>query len=160
MKKRPEQYLWKLAQQERMFSSLYRGVSTSCGLSDCQFWALYYMISTEEPITQQDLVNLMLFPKQTINSAVAGLVQKGYVILEMIPGTRNKKNLILTPSGKKLTGETVFRLRQAEIQAVRSMTHGKMETYLSLQDELLSLLGKEFETAGLADGQSDKEKKP
>lgn len=143
-----------------MFSSLYRSVSTSCGLSDCQFWALYYMISTEEPITQQDLVNLMLFPKQTINSAVAGLVHNGYVILEMIPGTRNKKKLILTPSGKKLTGETVFRLRQAEIQAVRSMTHGKMETYLSLQDELLSLLGKEFETAGLVDDQSDKEKKP
>ena len=143
-----------------MFSSLYRGVSTSCGLSDCQFWALYYLISTEDPITQQDLVNLMLFPKQTINSAVAGLVQNGYVILEMIPGTRNRKKLILTHKGRELTGKTVFRLRQAENQAVRGMTYGKMETYLSLQDELLSLLRKEFETVGLVDGQSGKEKKP
>ena len=91
-----------------MFSSLYRGVSTSCGLSDCQFWALYYLISTEDPITQQDLVNLMLFPKQTINSAVAGLVQNGYVILEMIPGTRNRKKLILTHKGRELAGKTVF----------------------------------------------------
>ena len=58
-------------------------------------WALYYLQNAEEQLSQQDLIELMLFPKQTINSAVSALVKKGYVTLEMIPNTKNRKRFLI-----------------------------------------------------------------
>jgi len=62
-----------------------------------------------------------MFPKQTINSAVIGLAQKGYLELRMIQGTRNRKQILLTPSGTELSHATVERMRSAEEQATVKM---------------------------------------
>lgn len=69
MKKYTEEYLTEIGTQEKQFDALYRGAASLFGLPDCSMWVLYYLVSAEGDISQQDLIEKMMFPKQTINSA-------------------------------------------------------------------------------------------
>ena len=73
-------------------------------------WVLYFLSSAGKDLTQQDLIDRMMFPKQTVNSAVAKLAEQGPLTLTPILGTRNKKSLSLTEEGKKLAEDTVLRM--------------------------------------------------
>ena len=78
-------------------------------------WILYFLASSDEDISQQELIEMMMFPKQTINSSVKTLSEKGLLTLEMIPGTRNKKRILLTEGGRKKAGETsLFTCRKSK----------------------------------------------
>lgn len=142
-----KEYLAVLAGCEKKYDSLYRGAAADFGLSDCSMWVLYYLQNAEEPLSQQDLIELMLFPKQTINSAVAGLAKKGYVTLEMIPNTKNRKRILLTDEGRDFTEKTVLRMIQAEERAVSKMSD--IERFVSLYTEFFEHLREEFEREGL-----------
>ena len=61
---------------------------------------LYFASDEETVLTQQEICNAFFLPKQTVNTAIAGLAQKGLVELELIPGTRNKKRILLTYAGR------------------------------------------------------------
>ena len=102
------EYLMSIGNQEKQFDALYRNVGTFFGLPDCAMWILYFLSSSEQELSQQDLIEKMMFPKQTINSAVTGLAKKGLVELCMIPGTRNRKKVMLTETGKALAENTVY----------------------------------------------------
>ena len=67
----------------------------------------------ETVLTQQEICNACFLPKQTVNTAIAGLAQKGLVELELIPGPRNKKRILLTDAGRELEKNTTDRLRGA-----------------------------------------------
>ena len=114
-------------------------------------WVLYYLASTADDISQQDLIEKMMFPKQTINSAVTTLAGKGLVELAMIPGTRNRKKITLTDEGRKLAESTVLKMRQAECRAVESMGKDKMAQFTSLYHDFFNRLQIEFEKEGLID---------
>ena len=130
MKKYTEEYLTEIAMQEKQFDALYRGVASLFGLPDYSMWVLYYLVSAEDDISQQDLIEKMMFPKQTINSAVTTLAGKGLVELAMIPGTRNRKKITLTADGRELAESTVWKMRYAECRAVESMGKDKMAQYI------------------------------
>ena len=66
------------------------------GMNNTAFWVLYTLSRADKPVTQNDLREEWFFPAQTINSAVSGLVKKELVRLEPIPGTRNRKSIVLT----------------------------------------------------------------
>ena len=112
-------------------------------------WVLYYLLNVEDPLSQQDLIGLMLFPKQTINSAVSGLVGKGYVTLEMIPNTKNRKSVLLTDEGRAFAEKTVLRMIQAEERAVSEISD--IDRFVSLYAEFFEHLHDEFEREGLCD---------
>lgn len=141
--------LARMARQEKALDALYRQATASFGLADCTMWVLYYLVARDEPLTQQDLVELMMFPKQTINSAVAGLVERACVELEAIPGTRNRKRILLTPAGEELARDTVGRIRHAEERAVGSLPAEAMERYLTLSEAVYAALQAEFAREGL-----------
>lgn len=149
MKDQAGKYLAELARQEKQFSSLYREVSGAFGMPECAFWVLYFVVSADKPLSQQELVGKMMFPKQTVNSAVSALVKNGYAKLDMLSGTRKRKEIILTDSGKTLAEQTVKALLRAELNAVRRFNSEKMECYLGLQGELLKFLREEFTRTGL-----------
>lgn len=140
-----DEYLTQLSTQEKKFNKLYRSVITKFGFADCTMWVLYFLCSSDVPLSQQDLIEKMMFPKQTINSAVKGLLEKGLIKLEVIAGTRNKKNIILTDSGLKTVNETVKKLRLAEIQAIKKMGTKKLEDFIFLYKELFLSLNKSFQ---------------
>lgn len=147
-----KEYLAALAGCEKKYDSLYRGAAAAFGLSDCSMWVLYYLLNADEPLSQQDLIGLMLFPKQTINSAVSGLAKKGYVTLEMIPNTKNRKRILLTDSGKAFAEKTVLRMIKAEERAVSEMSD--IERFVSLYAEFFEHLHNEFEREGLCDAKN------
>ena len=72
------------------------------GMNNTAFWVLYTLSRADKPVTQNDLCEEWFFPAQTINSAVSGLVKKELVQLEPIPGTRNRKSIVLTEAGREL----------------------------------------------------------
>ena len=146
-----KEFLMRISTQEKQFDALYRGVASRFGMPDCAMWVLYFLISSDEPLTQQDLIEKMMFPKQTINSAVMALAKKGLLELQMIPGTRNRKNILLTESGVETAHNTVEKMRRAEERAVTSMGAEKTEQFAELYREFFSKLQQEFQKEGLSD---------
>lgn len=147
-----EEYLLNIGRQEKQFDALYRNAGALFGLPDCAMWVLYYLSSSDQELSQQDLIEKMMFPKQTINSAVAGLSKKGLVKLTMISGSRNRKKITLTEAGKVLTENTVDRMFQAECRAVEQMGTERMTTYMELYRDFFTCLQQEFQKGGLIDG--------
>ena len=84
--------------------------------------ALYLVSETDEVLTQQDLCRQNFSAKQTIHTAINGLVKNGFVELIPIPGTRNHKKILLTASGQALADRTVNRLKEAEQRAYSRMS--------------------------------------
>jgi len=155
MSTKAESYLKRIAVQEKQFDALYRSAGDRFGLPDCSMWVLYFLVSSKEPITQQDLIGKMMFPKQTINSAVVKLAKDGFLELRIIPGMRNRKTIQLTDAGKDLANNTVVRLLNAELRAVEAMGDNRMEQFISLYTELSNAMREEFAGEGLFDKPND-----
>ena len=134
-----------IEQQRKEQDAIYHGVAAGHGLSDTALWVLYFLNTTEGDCTQQDLIRQCFFSKQTINTAVAGLVKKGWLTLEMIPGTRNLKRLLLTPEGRAAAAETAEPMREAEKRAYGSLSEAELAQYLALTERLTQSLRKEME---------------
>ena len=144
--------LMSIGAQEKMFDALYRSLGASFDLPDCAMWVLYYLSSSKSELSQQELVEKMMFPKQTINSAVTGLTKKGLVKLVVISGTRNKKRIVLTDDGRELADKTVARLFKAECRAVEQMGPQRMAAFMELYHEFFLCLQEEFRKDGLIHG--------
>lgn len=149
MKRKAKDYLLKINAQEKRFGALYRQAAMTFGLPECAMWVLYFLVSSDKSLTQQELGERMMFPKQTINSAVAGLVQKGWLELQPSPDSRSRKQLLLTPDGKELALNTVKKMRTAEERAVKALGQEKMEQYIALHEEFLAQLQTRFEKEGI-----------
>ncbi len=90
---------------------IYSDIAQSYGISDSIFWILSVLYDAEAAVSQTDLCNNWYYSKQTVNSAVASMVKKGWIELRVVPGTRNRKNIVLTEAGQnfcaKIMGETM-----------------------------------------------------
>ena len=146
-------YLSQIVAQKKQFDALYREAGARFGLSDCTMWVLYFLISSDEPITQQDLVEKMRFPKQTINSAVVKLEKEGFLELYTIPTAGNRKTITLTQKGRDLTNKTVRRILRAELQAANNMGTERISQFMCLYTELFEAIKEEFEKEDLRQGQ-------
>ena len=149
MKRKAKDYLLEISAQEKRFGALYRQAAVAFDLSECAMWVLYFLISADEPLTQQELTERMMFPKQTINSAVSNLARKGYLELQVMPEMRSRKQIVLTPDGEELARSTVRKMRTAEERAVKAMGEDLMEQYIALHDAFLNHLYSEFEQKGI-----------
>ena len=151
MNRRTRACLAEMGRQDKLFAALYRQAASAFGVSECAMWVLYFIHTADGPITQSELIELMMFPKQTINSAVSALTRKRYVVLEPIPATRNRKNVLLTPAGAAVARSTVERLITAEEHAVAAVGVEKTQHYIGLRDEFLKALQTEFTREGVLD---------
>ncbi len=114
-------------------------------------WVLYSVASSKAPLSQQDLHARMMFPKQTINSAVARLSAEGAVRLEAMPAGRGRKAVALTPAGRDLCQKTVLAMRGAECDAVERLGPGRMAVFAGLYAEFLHAVEEGLRRRGLAD---------
>lgn len=96
---------------------IYSNLASRLGMTNSTFWILYAISHSEEPLTQNDLCNNYFFPVQTVNSTVTNLLKKGLAKLEFIPGTRNRKKIILTDKGKEYIDETINKADEIEKNA-------------------------------------------
>ncbi len=145
-------YLEEINAQEKQFASLYKAVAQSFGLTECAMWILYFVSKSKKPLTQLEISQQTMYPKQTVNSTVTKLVADGFI--ELKTTTENKKNkyIFLTEKGKALAQCTVEKMYFAETKAVKSLGRDKMNEYIKLHNEFVAALQKEFENEGLING--------
>ena len=111
---------------------IYSRLASRLGMTDTTFWVLYAIAHSEAPLAQNDLCNDFFFPVQTIHSAINHLRSDGLLELQMIPGTRNRKAILLTEKGKHFVEHTISKADEIEEKAFLRFTEEERETYLSL----------------------------
>lgn len=77
----------------------YNELASKVGLSYNQMVILYYLQSHYN-VTQKNIVNVMLIPKQTINTILNNWINAGYISFEN-KLTKKNKIILLTEFGKK-----------------------------------------------------------
>ena len=122
---------------------LYHGLAVRFGVSDTALWVLYAVCSSAEPVAQYDLANAWFFPKQTVNSAIAGLEGAGMLSLVPLPGTRNRKNVLLTRAGREFCSRTVEPLLKAEERAFMRFSESERQEFVRLMEKQLACLREE-----------------
>lgn len=118
---------------------LYAKFAHRCGISDSAYWVLYAIVFSNEPVTQGVLADVWSYSKQTVNSAVHTLQEKGLVTLEFAPGNKKSKYITLTEQGKEFSRIYLEPAMKAEERAFATMT-------LEERAELIRLVNK-FTTA-------------
>lgn len=144
------EYLSAISKNEKMFSKLYQAASEKFNLPEGSLWILYFLIFSDEDVTQLDIAERMMIPKQTINSATSNLVAQGLVKLEKIDGSKRKK-ILLTEKGRKFTEKTVRHILNAECRAVEKMGFEKISHYIELYREFYECMRDEFQDEGIID---------
>lgn len=133
-----------LSNTKKKFNSLYHEEALRLGISDTALWILYSIFGAEETFTQYDLCEAWQYPRQTVNSAITSLIKVGYVTLEVIPGTRNRKAIHLTENGLVFCKKNILPLYLAEERAYLQMSEKELDTFVALYEKQYALLKKEF----------------
>ena len=94
------------------------------------------------PLDQHRLCTDWNLPKQTVNSAVANLIQKGLVYLE--PGKGRSKYIRPSEAGQKIIQEKIESIRRAECLALQQMTPEERRYLVALTDRYIGLLHTEM----------------
>lgn len=111
---------------------IYNSLAAKLGITYTTFWVLYAIAHADEPMTQNDLCGDFFFPVQTIHSAINNLRKDGLVELQVIPGTRNRKAILLTEKGKNFVANTINKADEIEKNAFLCFDEEERELYLSL----------------------------
>jgi len=130
----------KINQLYKQQDELYHNFAVRCRVSDTALWVLYSICSSEQPFTQYDLANTWFFPKQTVNSAITGLEKEGMIALVPLPGTRNRKNVLLTEAGRSFCERTVIPLLEAEERTYLQFSDDERQTFFALMEKQFRLL--------------------
>lgn len=134
-----------LNQQIKELTSIYHQAAARSGISDNEFWVWYTLLVMNQEYSQQDICDIWSLPKQTVNSVVANLVKKSFVLLEMVPGTHNRKMIHLTEAGKKYGQSIVQHIFEAEQRTIARLSDQERQTCISLLGKYIRLLREEFQ---------------
>ncbi len=132
--------LERINQQIKEMAGIYRNAVSSCGVSENEFWIWYALIVMEGDLTQQDISGIWSVSKQTVNTIITHMVQKGYVTLEFIPGSRNRKRIALTESGRRCGEALVMPVFQAEQQALEGLTRQEQDAFTAILEKYIRKL--------------------
>ena len=113
------------------------------GMSDSAFWILYTLCQADKPYTQNDFCEEWYYSKQTVHSAVAGLIKSGYVTLEHVPGSRNSKCIVLTAKGRDYTAVHIEPIVTAERRAFAGLSKEEQDVYFHVVRKHLDLFDRE-----------------
>lgn len=129
----------------KQMDEMYHNYSMFCGLSDPALSVLYAIFEDEDAVfTQNDMVTMWCYPKQTVNYTVGTLVKKGWLTLEQLPGARNSKALRLTEAGRDMCREKILPLMQAEERAIMRMSAEEREALLRLMTRQSNFFAEEI----------------
>lgn len=132
MDDRLQQQLQVLNRLYKESDHIYSSLASKLGMTDTTFWVLYAIVHSEQTLTQNDLCSDFFFPVQTIHSAINNLRGDGLVELQVIPGTRNRKAILLTEKGKDFVADTINKADEIEKNAFLCFNEEEREQYLSL----------------------------
>lgn len=128
-------------------NDLYHEYASHIGLSDTVFWILYLVYGEEEMFTQNQIADLWHMPRQSINSAAASLVKRGFLRLEKLPLARNNKGLCLTEAGKAFCERMIRPFYLLEERVIEAIPEEEREMYLKISRKWNGLFAEEIQAA-------------
>lgn len=124
---------------------LYHNIAQNFGITDTIFWIFSVLSDMEMDISQADLCNNWYYSKQTINSAVSTMIKKGWIELETIPNTRNKKRIILTETGEDFCHMVIGETVEIELAAYSEFTQDERENFIRMFEKMNGYMRKEYD---------------
>lgn len=112
---------------------LYHAYAHGCGVSDCAYWMLYDLEVAGGELPLAELTGSWSYSKQTINSALKTLAERGLVELSFVPGSRKSKRARLTEAGQVFSRRHILPAIRAEERAFSFLSPAE-------QDELIRLV--------------------
>ena len=133
--------------QIKELSGVYRNILSHSGISENEFWIWYTLLvmDGDSEYSQQDICDEWSLSKQTVNTIITNMVKKGYVELEVIPGTRNKKIIHITDTGRKYSEEIVIPIAEAEQKALEKIPAKERLACANAFNKYIVFLKKEFD---------------
>lgn len=129
---------------------LYAKFAHRCGISDSAYWVLYAIVFSDEPVTQGILADVWSYSKQTVNSAVRALQDKGLVTLDFVPGNKKSKFIALTEQGKEFSRIYLEPAMKAEQRAFATMTLEERAELIRLINKYTTAIDAEINQLSLA----------
>lgn len=109
-------------QQLKELAGIYQSAVGVLDISVNEFWIWYSLVIMGGEYSQQDICSAWSLSKQTVNTIIMNMTKKGYVSLEVVPGTRNRKIIRLTEEGKKYGESIVMPVSRAEERAFEKLS--------------------------------------
>ena len=104
-----------------------------------------YSIDEVKDCTQKKISDLWLIPKQTVNSILNDLKEKGYVTVTPAKMNRKEKILAFTEGGETYAGALLEGLRNAEERAMRRLGAEACGHYVELSFAFMNAFKYEVE---------------
>lgn len=101
---------------------LYHVYARGCGISDCAYWMLYDLEIAGGALPLRQLTSSWSYSKQTINSAIKVLGERGLVQLDFAEGSRKSKVASLTEAGRTFSARHIVPAIRAEERAFATLT--------------------------------------
>lgn len=127
------------------FDEIYHNIAVHYNLSDSSFFILYCLYETQKPCTQKEICESWYFNKQTINSSIKKLEEKGYITRKNIDDNKRNKQITLTQQGMELAKKTVAKIIKIEDIVFSKVSENELDHIINLLQELLTSYKKEVE---------------
>ena len=145
MSKELQEKIKSINQRTKELNSIYHLAAARSGVPDGEVAIWSILLDSDEEYSQRDIALLLSLPIQTVNSTVSNMVKKGHVSLEHNPGTRNRKTIRVTVSGKQFAEQNVRWIFDAEQKAARQASPDDLERLIELMDGYISCLREELQ---------------
>lgn len=127
-------------QQLKELAGIYRTAISRSGISENEFWIWYSLVVMDGEFSQQDICATWTFSKQTVNTIINHMVQKGFTQLEVVSGTRNKKLIRLTEAGRKYGESIVLPIVTAEQRAFGNLSEADRTAFARSLGNYIALI--------------------
>ena len=111
---------------------LYHTFAHGCGISDCAYWMLYALELAGGELPVSTLTTTWSYSKQTVNSALKTLRDRGLVELSFMEGSRKSKRAALTDDGRVFSSRHIVPAIRAEDRAFSYLSAAEQEELVRL----------------------------
>lgn len=139
-----KEQLEQINQQIKELVGVHRAAQGSRSISENEFWVWYSLIMAEENVSQQDICAMWSLSKQTVNTIITQMGKKGFVSLEVVPGSKNRKIISLTEAGERYGKELVMPVSAAEQRAFERLPEEDRTAVTAVLGKYIDLLKEEL----------------
>jgi len=132
-------------QQLKEMAGIYRKAISRREIFENEFWIWYTLVMIDGEHSQQEICKMWSLSKQTVNTIIMHMVQNGFATLEVVPGTRNKKIILLTEKGITYGNEIVMPIASAEQKAFERLDESDRAAFIGVLKKYNELLRDEID---------------
>lgn len=137
MKYNQGEYLEEFNRLYREMDKIYHELAVGAGMSDSAFFILYGILEMGDGCLQKEIAERYSISKQTVNSSIQNLKEKGYLLLE--EGRGRDKHIYFTEAGQKFVREKVFPVMEMEKEVFAEMSLEESRELLRLMKKYLEI---------------------